>query len=120
MNTVDIAIAVLLFTGIAATAFTVIGLILSRDVYERLHYLPPGTSIGVVLIAAAVVVREGLSQAGIKAILIATVIFFMNPILSHATIRAARIRQFGKWMPDAREEIRFVGENTVFGKEGEK
>ena len=72
------------------------------------------------MIAAAVVVREGLSQAGIKAILIAAVVFFMNPILSHATIRAARIRRLGRWLPSPEERVRFAGEDTIFGKDEEK
>ena len=43
--------------------------------------------------AAAIVVQEGLSQAGIKALLIAGLLLVANPVLTHATGRALYIRQ---------------------------
>ena len=65
--------------------------------------------IGPVAIAAAVLVEEPLSSAGIKAALIALIMVATGPILLHATARAARIRERGRWvlLPkelDAKEE----------------
>jgi len=51
-----------------------------------------------------VVLEERLSAAGIKAVLVAIVLVTTNPVLGHATARAARIRQFGEWT--VREEER--------------
>jgi multicomponent Na+:H+ antiporter subunit G len=99
----DIAVAVLLGFGIAGFALTSMGLVLSDDVYEQIHYLAPGSLIGAVAIPAAVVVQEGLSQAGAKAILIALLLFLSNPVLSHATARAARIRRKRQLTPRADE-----------------
>ncbi len=93
----NVAIALLLAAAAASAALTALGVLLSRDVYERLHYLAPAATIGVVCVAAAIVLREGLDQAGIKAILTGAVLFVVNPILTHATARAARVRQFGHW-----------------------
>jgi multicomponent Na+:H+ antiporter subunit G len=64
--------------------------------------------VGVVAIAAAVVLEERLSAAGIKAVLVALVLVVTNPVLGHATARAARIRQFGQWT--VREEERQGGD----------
>lgn len=101
----DIAVAVLLAFGIAGFALTSIGLLLSDDVYEQIHYLAPGSLLGAVAIPAAAVMREGLSQAGAKAILIALLLFFSNPVLSHATARAARIRRQQQLTPRADEKL---------------
>jgi multisubunit Na+/H+ antiporter MnhG subunit len=60
-----------------------------------------------VAIAAAVVLEERLSAAGVKAVLVAVVLAVTNPVLGHATARAARIRQFGEWT--VREEEREGG-----------
>jgi monovalent cation/proton antiporter MnhG/PhaG subunit len=94
---VNIAVAVLLAVACASVVLTALGVLFSRNVYERLHYLAPAATVGVVAVAAAVVTREGVQQAGIKAVLAAVVLFLMNPILTHATARAARVHQQGYW-----------------------
>jgi hypothetical protein len=53
------------------------------------------------------VVREALSQAGIKAILIAAALLAASPLLGHVTGRAAYLRRYGNLRaPDVEEEIR--------------
>jgi monovalent cation/proton antiporter MnhG/PhaG subunit len=99
--------------------FSVVGLMVSRSVYERLHYLSPSASVAVVAIAAAVVIQESLSQAGINAILTALIIFWVNPILTHASARAIRIQQLNHWQPHPEEHIEIVGEDGVAGQERE-
>ena len=96
------AIVALLAIGFAAVALTSVGMMVCRNAYRRMHYLAPAATVGVVAVAAAMVAREGLNQAGIKAILTAGVLFVMNPILTHATARAARIHERGKWQEDER------------------
>jgi multisubunit Na+/H+ antiporter MnhG subunit len=91
----DIAAAILLGIVVLAAAVSAVGILLSRDAYERLQYLSIVSTVGVCALAAAVVVKEALDQAGIKAILIAAVVVALNAALSHTTARAARTRQFG-------------------------
>lgn len=93
----NLAVAALLAAASFAVLLTVIGLLAARDVYERLHFLAPAATIGVVCVTTAVVVQEGFQQAGIKAILAGAVLFIMNPILTHATARAARVKERGYW-----------------------
>ena len=95
------AALVLLALAVAAVAVTAAGIVAARTVFDRLHYLGPAASVGPACVAAAVVLREGLSQAGIKAILVALVILVMNPVLTHATARAARVRRSGALLPAA-------------------
>ncbi|HWC44256.1 MAG TPA: monovalent cation/H(+) antiporter subunit G [Actinomycetota bacterium] len=97
MSAADLAVAALLALGIAVTWLSCLGVLLMRDPYDRLHYTAPAAALAPVLIAAAVVVEEGLSAAGIKAVLIALVLVGTNPVLGHATARAARIREHGQW-----------------------
>ena len=93
MTTADILIAVLLILGVGIELICCLGVLVMSGVYDRLHYTGPA-SFGAVLIAAAVVVREGLlSQIGTKAILIAAVLLVVSPILVHVTGRAARLRE---------------------------
>ena len=72
-----------------------LGVLVMRGVYDRLHYTGPA-SVGAILIAAAVVVREGLlAQISTKAVLVAAVLLTVSPILVHVTGRAARLRERG-------------------------
>ena len=97
MSAAGLAVAALLALGVAVTWLSCLGVLLMRDPYDRLHYTAPASALAPVLIAAAVVVTEGLSAAGIKALLIALVLVGTNPVLGHATARAARIREHGQW-----------------------
>jgi len=96
MTVGDILVAVFLILGVGVELVCCIGVLAMRGVYDRLHYTGPA-SFGAVLIAAAIVVREGLlSQIGVKAILIAAVLLVVSPVLLHATARAARLRERGE------------------------
>ena len=44
-------------------------------------------------VVSAVVVEEDWTQPGINALLIAVALFFVSPVLAHATARAARARR---------------------------
>ena len=103
MSPGDLAVIVLLALGVAVTWVSCLGVLAMRDPYDRLHYTGPAAVLAPVAIAAAVVVEEGLSAAGIKALLIAFVLVTTNPVLGHATARAARIREFGEWTVRAEE-----------------
>jgi multicomponent Na+:H+ antiporter subunit G len=96
---VDVNLAVIIFlaAGSLAVLLTAMGVLLSRNVYQKLHFLSPAATIGVLAIVASIVVQEGFGQAGVKAMLAGAVLLIMNPILTHATARAARVREHGYW-----------------------
>jgi multicomponent Na+:H+ antiporter subunit G len=93
----DVIVAVLLAAGVASVLLSCLGVLVMRDALDRLHFTAPAATIGPVLIAAAVLVEEPLSSAGIKSVLIALVMLATGPVLVHATARAARIREHGRW-----------------------
>jgi len=95
----ELAVAALLVVGIGVTLASCLGVLLMRNAYDRLHYTAPATTLAPLAVAAAVLVAEGPSAAGVKAVLVAIVLLVTNPVLTHATARAARIRKFGEWRP---------------------
>jgi multicomponent Na+:H+ antiporter subunit G len=105
MSPRGVVVAVLLVIGVVVVLGSVLGVIVMRDAYDRLHYTAPASTLGSIAIATAVVVRESLSQAGIKALLVALVLLVTNPVLTHATARAARIREHGAWTIQPGEEV---------------
>lgn len=96
MSAVDVLVTVLLILGVSVELICCLGVLVMRGAYDRLHYTGPA-SFGAVLIAAAVVIREGfLSQIGAKSVLIAVVLLVVSPILVHVTGRAACLRERGE------------------------
>lgn len=91
-----VAIAVLLFLGVALDLLCVLGLVAMHDVFGRLHFVGP-TSLATLALAAAIILHEGASQLSVKAALVWAIGLLAGPIASHATARAARVRQFNGW-----------------------
>jgi monovalent cation/proton antiporter MnhG/PhaG subunit len=104
MTAHDLAIDVLVAAGVAGELLCCLGLVLMRNVFDRLHYAMASTTVPPFLIAAAVVVDEDWTQPSINALLIAVALFVINPVLATATARAARARRFGQ--VEARPEER--------------
>jgi monovalent cation/proton antiporter MnhG/PhaG subunit len=103
MSKTQSVIDVLLGIGVFSAVLSSLALLVMKDLYERLHYLSPPATVTIICFTAAVIADKHLSQAGIKALLIMVVLLAMNAVLTHATARAARIRQFGRWIADATE-----------------
>jgi multicomponent Na+:H+ antiporter subunit G len=89
----DSIVATLLIAGVLVEFLCCGGLLAMKNPYDRLHAIAPGNILPPILFTAAIVIREGFSQAGIKAILIALVLILVSPIVSHATARAAWLRE---------------------------
>lgn len=92
-----VVVAVLLAVAVASILLSCLGVLVMRDALDRLHFTAPAATIAPVLVATAVLVEEPLSSAGVKAVLVAVLIVVTTPVLSHATARAARIREHGRW-----------------------
>jgi|ERR1041385_1335638 monovalent cation/proton antiporter MnhG/PhaG subunit len=96
----DVLIYMLVVLGVATALFSTIGILVMKDINERLHYLSPPATLSIGLITVAIALQEGDSQATVKAVLCAFTFFVTNPVLTHATARAARIREFGHWVSE--------------------
>jgi monovalent cation/proton antiporter MnhG/PhaG subunit len=110
-------VRILLWAGIVAVVTGSLGILFARTVFDRLHYAGLVSSVGTVGVAAAVAIHEGWSQAGIKCALIGLLILFANPVLTHATARAARVRRYGKLMPEPQERVRFLDQPGYVGED---
>ncbi len=105
MNWQDVIVAVFLVLGVGIELLSCLGVLLMRDVFDRLHYVGPASVLGPLAIMIAVLVEESFSTAGIMAILIALSLMITGPVLTHATARAARVRRLGQWQPKSDEHI---------------
>jgi monovalent cation/proton antiporter MnhG/PhaG subunit len=86
----NVAVDVLLTLGVVGELLCVVGVVIMRTVYARLHYAAAATTVPAWLVLAAVVVREHVSSGGLQAIGAVAILFLLNPLLVMATARAAR------------------------------
>jgi monovalent cation/proton antiporter MnhG/PhaG subunit len=73
------------------------GIVVMRDVYQKLHYIAPLGTVAPVLVGLAVLIQSGWSANGLQTWLAIVFIVVSAPFLGHATGRAAMIREAGDW-----------------------
>ncbi len=104
----DLVATLLLALGVGLLLLCCLGVLVMDNLYDRLHYLGPASTLGAFVLAVAVVLREGASTAGLKALTVAAILVSVGPVLSHAIARAARVRQFGSWEAQPGEVVEIV------------
>lgn len=88
---------VLLAAAVLVVAASAAGLLAMPGAAAKLHYVTPVALIAPVLVAAAVFVREGLDENTGETLVALFFLVAAGPFLSHATIRAIRVRDRGDW-----------------------
>ncbi len=105
MSAATIAVEVFLGIAVVVTWLCCLGIVITPNFYDRLHYLASVTTVAAFSILVAVVIREGWGQATLKTILVCLVLLLINAIVTHATARAARVRSLGHWSADPHEQV---------------
>jgi multisubunit Na+/H+ antiporter MnhG subunit len=101
MTARDICVDVLLAVAVAIVLASSVGVLVMRDAYQKTHYLTPAGMVAPVVVGAAVLVRSGLTMDTAETGLALLFVLISSPFLTHATIRAIRIRETGDWRPAA-------------------
>ena len=97
----DILADVLLGLAVVIVLASSIGVLVMRDTYQKLHYVTPAALIAPVLVGLAIFAQSGFTENTAETALALAFIVIAGPLLTHATIRAARIRETGDWRPIA-------------------
>lgn len=95
---------VLLGLAVLIVLASSIGILAMRDVYDKLHYVTPVALVAPVIVGLAILVQSGWSVNSLQTWLAIVFMVIAAPFLSHATIRAARIRDSGDWASAADHE----------------
>jgi multisubunit Na+/H+ antiporter MnhG subunit len=96
MSASHVIATVLLVVGVALEVFAVLGMVVMRDVYDRMHYVGLA-GYGALAIGIAILVRESFSIIGDKALATGIVLLLVGPVLVHTTVRSFRTRETGDW-----------------------
>lgn len=88
---------VLLTLAVLIVLASSVGILVMPDVYQKLHYVTPISVVAPLLVGVAVLIQSGWSTRSAQTWLALLLVVVASPVLSHATIRAARIRETGDW-----------------------
>lgn len=86
----SILVACIILTGVFFLAVAAIGMIRFPDVFTRSHALGMTDTLGAFLVLIGLAIYQGPSLNAAKILIVLTLIFILNPVISHATVRAAR------------------------------
>ena len=87
----------LLCLAVLVALLSCLGLLVMPGVYAKLHYLAPLTLVSPFLVALAITVRVGWRENTVESWLALMILMVAGPFLTHATLRAARVRETGDW-----------------------
>ena len=90
-----------IFLGLAVVTVlaSAVGVLVMGDVYQKIHFVTPAALVAPVLVTLAVFVHAGFSATTTETLITLLFMVIAGPFLSHATMRAARIREKGDWRP---------------------
>ena len=74
-----------------------VGVLVMRDVYQKIHFVTPAALVAPLAVGLAVLVQSGATIVTAQTWLTLLFVVIAGPVLAHATIRAARIRETGDW-----------------------
>jgi multisubunit Na+/H+ antiporter MnhG subunit len=95
---------VLLGLAVLLVLLSSAGILVMRDTYQKLHFLTPLALIAPLTVGLAVLVRSGWSENSSETWLAMLFVVAGSPFLTHATIRATRIREKGDWRLGGRRD----------------
>jgi multicomponent Na+:H+ antiporter subunit G len=85
----EILSIIFIVAGLFFLIVAAIGVIRLPDVFSRSHAVSLTDSLGAFLILVGIALHEGLNTNTLKIVVVVALLYLLNPIISHATIRAA-------------------------------
>lgn len=80
---------VLIVVGMFFLVVGSIGMLRLPNVFVRAHALSLTDSLGAVLVLAGLAVYQGFNMNFLKIMVVLVLVYLLNPVIAHATIRAA-------------------------------
>ena len=95
----DVFSDILLGLAVAIVVASAVGVFTMRDAYQKLHFVTPAAMVAPLLVALAIMVQHGVYANTGESFLALGFMVIAGPFISHATVRAIRVREKGDWRP---------------------
>ena len=110
----DVVAGILLGLASLLVVGASVGIAVMPGAYAKLHFVTPAALVAPILVALAIGAEAGLSQNTGETVLALGFLIVAGPFLSHATIRAIRVREQGDW------RLRAPGDQPAGRRAGEE
>ncbi|MDJ0973085.1 MAG: monovalent cation/H(+) antiporter subunit G [Planctomycetota bacterium] len=110
MSALEIVGTVFIALGGFVMFMGAVGVVRFPDFYTRLHAAGKGDTLGQALVLLGLIVITGVSNDGLKLVLIAFFIFILNSTSTHALARAAWLAGLKPWTPADSATPQFEGQ----------
>jgi len=85
----EILAVIFIVAGLFFLIVAAIGIIRLPDVFTRSHAVSLTDSLGAFLLLIGIAMYEGLSMNVLKILAVLSLLYLQNPVIAHATLRAA-------------------------------
>jgi multicomponent Na+:H+ antiporter subunit G len=85
----DILSIIFIVAGLFFLIVAAIGVVRLPDVFSRSHAVSLTDSLGAFLMLIGIGLHEGLDKNTLKILVVLALLYILNPVIAHATVRAA-------------------------------
>ena len=96
----DILAIIFMIAGLFFLIVAAVGVIRFPDVYSRSHAVSLTDSLGAFLMLVGIALHEGLSINMLKILVVLILLYILNPVIAHATVRAALRSGLKPWQKE--------------------
>jgi len=97
----DILSIIFIIAGLFFMIVAAIGVIRLPDVYSRSHAVSLTDSLGAFLMLVGIALHDGLGKNMLKILMVLALLYLLNPVIAHATIRAALRSGLKPWQKES-------------------
>lgn len=97
----DILSIIFIVAGLFFLIVAAVGVIRLPDVFSRSHAVSLTDSLGAFLMLVGIALHEGFSTNTLKILIVLALLYLLNPVIAHATIRAALRSGIKPWQKES-------------------
>lgn len=87
----------LMIVGLFFMVVAAVGMVRLPDVYTRSHAVALTDSLGAAFLLTGLAVQQGFSPNALRILVVFALLYVLNPVISHATMRAAQRAGVKPW-----------------------
>ncbi|RMH37505.1 MAG: monovalent cation/H(+) antiporter subunit G [Nitrospirae bacterium] len=96
----EMVVSVLMVSGLFFMSVAAIGMIRLPDVFARAHAVGLTDTLGAFCLLTGLALYEGWSAHTLRILIVLLLLYVINPVIAHATIRAAHRSGLRPWMKE--------------------
>ncbi|PIP72644.1 MAG: cation:proton antiporter [Nitrospinae bacterium CG22_combo_CG10-13_8_21_14_all_47_10] len=96
----DILFIIFIVAGLFFLIVAAIGVVRLPDVFSRSHAISLADSLGAFFLLVGIALHEGLGKNMLKILMVLALLYILNPVIAHATLRAALRSGLKPWQKE--------------------